>query len=136
MRASLWPPWWLFWAPFPKADGAEMTGAPSALEILQSLERAGFALTLEARGTAQKWITGKNLFMGLTDPKGLCVRDAYGMVAIEVPLRAGACLVWVGADGEQLASLSQALRATILSGKVRRNSHFYGALSLLAPLAR
>lgn len=112
-----------------------MNSSPTAVELLESVEREGFSLTLELRGTSRKWITGKNLFMGVVDRYGVSVRDAYGPVVMEIPLRVGQCLVWVDAHGERLSSLTKALRNTIVSGRVRRNSHLYGAMSVLVPIA-
>lgn len=108
---------------------------PSAVEMLDAIEGKGFALTLEARGTSQKWITGKNLFMGIENRHGIAVRNAYGPVALEIPLRLGDKLNWTALDGSQVDSLSQALRNTVKRGLVRRGSHFYNAICMVAPLA-
>src|ERR1043166_6113554 len=97
-----------------------MSESPTAIEILDAIERKGFALTLEVRGTSQKWVTGKNLFMGMNDPHGLRVRDACGPLSIEMPLRVGGVLSWEGEAGERLDNHTQALRHTIKAGKVRR----------------
>jgi len=114
----------------------ETKDRPSALAILETIEARGYSLTLELRGTAQKWVTGRNLFMGICAPSGLHVRNAYGPISIEMPLRVAADLNWHGASGEQLADHAQALRNTIRSGKVRRNSHIYRALVCVAQWAR
>jgi hypothetical protein len=96
----------------------------------------GYEVTLEVRGTAQKWVTGKNLFLGARERGGLALRDSYGLVAVEVDLQAGRCLVWQGAAGEQASTHGQALRNTIMAGKVRRNSAMYGGLKLVAQLVQ
>ncbi len=109
---------------------------PSAIEILQTIEDKGFRLTLEERGTAQKWVTGRNLFLGLLDPHGMTVRDAYGRVSVEIPLAVRDMLLWMADDGTELVALDQALANTIRLGRIRRNSALYNALLMLAPLAR
>ena len=109
---------------------------PSAIELLDAIENKGFALTLEARGTAQKWVTGRNLFMGVTCPNGLTLRDAYGTVAVEIPLRAGYKLDWTTDEGGPAATLAQALRTTVKRGSVRRNSTLYQAIRVLAELVQ
>lgn len=109
---------------------------PSSAEILDAIEGKGYALTLEARRTAQKWVTGKNLFMGIVGPDGTAVRNAYGEVALEVPLRVGQKLNWYSEDGRQVANLSQALRNTVKRGLVRRGSHLHSAMGVLALLVQ
>jgi hypothetical protein len=112
------------------------TKPPSALDLLNTIEGKGCALTLEARGTAQKWVTGQNLFMGLQDRCGLTIRNAYGPISIEMPLHVRNKLDWQAEDGTQVTGLPQALIITVKRGLVRRGSHIYNALSTLALLAR
>jgi hypothetical protein len=113
-----------------------MTALPSAKEILDAIEGKGYALTLELRGTAHKWVSGKNLFMGITDSNGMRVRDAYGPVAVEMSLRVGSNLNWTAESGAQVSDHTQALRNTVQRGSVRRSSTIYNAMRILAQLAR
>lgn len=113
-----------------------MRAQPTALELMADIEAKGYALTLDARTTAQKWVTGRNLFMGITGPGGVSVRNAYGPIAIELPLRAGHALDWTAADGGYVASYSEALRDTVKRGAIRRSSTFYQAMRVLAQLAK
>lgn len=108
----------------------------SALELLNTIESKGFALTLEEKGTAQKWVTGKNLFMGLVDPNGLLVRNAYGPVAMEMPLRVSSRLNWQTDTGSIAANASEALRNTVKHGLVRRSSHLHSAMLALSSLCK
>lgn len=110
------------------------TAQPTALALLQQVESLGYSVSLELGGTAHKWVTGKNLFVGACAPGGLTLRDSYGPVRIEVDLRAAGCLLWQSQGGEQARTHSEALRNTIMAGKVRRNSALYRALALLARL--
>lgn len=107
---------------------------PTAQDLLHQVESNGYEVTLELRGTAQKWVTGKNLFIGACERGGLTLRDAYGPVSLELDLQAGRCLRWQSEDGEQATTHGQALRNAIMAGKVRRNSAMYRGLQLVARL--
>lgn len=113
-----------------------MSHQPSALAILECVEAKGYSLTLERLPTKQKWITGKNLFMGICAPGGLTVRDAYGAFLIEMPLRVGDGLDWVDETGAHVPDYTQALKNTIKRGKVRRGSILYNTLASIAQMAR
>jgi len=104
--------------------------------MLEQIESGGYSVTLEMRGTAHKWVTGKNLFIGACERGGLTLRDSYGPVAVEVDLKASACLLWQTEDGEQARTHGQALRNAIMAGKVRRNSAMYRGLHLVAQLVQ
>ncbi|WP_342133630.1 hypothetical protein [Hydrogenophaga sp. OTU3427] len=105
---------------------------PTAQALLQQVQAHGYVVTLELRGTAQKWVSGKNLFMGARESGGLTLCDLYGPVAVELDLQAGRCLRWQSEAGERAANHSQALCNAILAGKVRRNSAVYLALQTIA----
>lgn len=109
---------------------------PSAQDLLHLVESVGYEVTLEVRGTAQKWVTGKNLFLGACERGGLTLRDGYGPVAVEVDLQAGRCLLWQSPAGEQARTHGQALRNAIMAGKVRRNSAMYRGLALVGQLVQ
>jgi hypothetical protein len=38
--------------------------------MLEQIESCGYSVTLEMRGTAHKWVTGKNLFIGACERGG------------------------------------------------------------------
>ena len=108
--------------------------SPSAHALLAQVQALGYSVTLELRGTTQKWVNGKNLFIGACTPGGLDLRDAYGPVPLEIDLQAGRCLRWQSETGEQAQTHSQALRNAIMAGKVRRNSALYWGLHAIAQL--
>lgn len=113
-----------------------MSDLPSALEILVSVETKGYSLTLERLPTSKKWITGKNLFMGICAPDGLTVRDAYGVFLVEMPLHVGDGLDWVDETGAHVSDYSQALKNTIKRGKVRRSSIIYNTMLFVSQFAK
>lgn len=110
--------------------------SPTAQALLHRVETLGFEFTLAVGGTAKKWVTGKNLFIGACERGGLALRDAYGQVAVEVDLQAGRCLLWQSEGGEQASTHGQALRNAIVAGKVRRNSAMYAGLHLVTQLVQ
>ena len=109
---------------------------PSTKELLSAIESKGFRLTLELRGTAQKWVTGKNYFMGLTGPNGLAVSNAYGPIEFECPRAIDKQLVWVTEGNGNVASASEALVLAIRGGRIRRYSIVYNAVAVLVGFAR
>lgn len=115
-----------------KQRKALISAQPSALELLTAIESKGFTLTLDVRTTPQKWITGKNLFMGITGENGVPVRGAYGPIVLEMPLRVAAKLKWELGDGSQTSSHLEAFRNTVKSGLVRRSSHLHRAMLTLS----